>query len=246
MRCRDFERLWNERLDARSGGSPHADRELEAHAAACPSCRSLAGRYRVLQRAIGALGPPPAPPADFAVRCLAAWERAQPARAPRAIRFRPPIPVPVPARWAAAAALLLVIGLAARSWLSRPHRPGPEVARRDPVTPPVPAPAPAPVRPLADAVADATAATLDLAWETSAPAARVGRAVLGDVAIPAATSMPLPVPAGPAPPAWNEVGQRVNAGFRPLSGSARHAFGFLLPPTLDPPQDAVPDPKTGA
>src|SRR3954471_16466167 len=104
MRCGDFERMWNEQLDARSDGSPEADRALEAHAASCPACQSLAGRYRVLRQAIGALGPPPAPPADFAARCLDQWERTRPARAPRTIRFRPPL------RWAAAAALLLMAG----------------------------------------------------------------------------------------------------------------------------------------
>src|SRR3954468_13437454 len=143
MRCRDFERMWNERLDDRSDASPEADRALEAHAASCPSCRSLDRRYRVLRRAIAALGPPPAPPADFAARCLDQWERSRSTGASRTIWFRPPV------RWAAAAALLVMAGLGARSWLSRPDPAAPPIAQQAPVVPP------APTRPLADALAAA-------------------------------------------------------------------------------------------
>jgi predicted anti-sigma-YlaC factor YlaD len=234
MRCRDFERLWNERLDARADGSPEADREMEAHAASCRSCQSWAGRYRVLRQAIVAQGPPPVPPAEFPARCLDEWARTRPSYAPRTIGFRPPV------RWAAAAVLLVMAGLIARSWFSRPQRAAPPIAQHAPEAPP------APTRFLADALADATAATLDLALQASAPAARVGREVLGDVSVPAAsTPVLLTVPVGPAPQTWQSVGDRVGAGFHPLSGSARHAFGFLLAPALDA-QDAAPGPETGA
>src|SRR5205823_4557641 len=102
------------------------------------------------------------------------------------IRFRPAV-------WrAAAAALLLISALGVRSWLLPTDPANGPIAQQAPARPP------APTRPLADSWAVATEATLDLAWETSAPAARVGREVLGDVALPdAATAVPLPLPAGP-------------------------------------------------
>lgn len=228
MKCRDFERMCDERIDARTAGRPAEERALAVHAAACPACRAVAERYEVLRQAIEALGPPPTPPADFAARCLAAWDRMAPAPAPRTLRFRPAV------RWAAAAALLLLAGAGVRS----------RFLWKDPTAVPIVRQAPpAPARPLASALADATAATLDLAWETSAPAARVGREVLGDVAVPVASAalplpLPLPVSVESAMEAWS-------AGVRPFSGSARQAFGFLLGPALGV-KDAPPAAETGA
>jgi hypothetical protein len=79
-------------------------------------------------------------------------------------------------------------------------------------------------------VADATAATWDLARETSAPAARIGREVVSSSAFAETGTLALPVPALPF--VLPAVGDEVQRGVNPLSGSARHAFGFLLGPAL--------------
>ena len=56
MNCRDFDRTWNDRLDAR-GEPPEAEGlALEAHAAECPACRALAVRYRTLRQCARGLG----------------------------------------------------------------------------------------------------------------------------------------------------------------------------------------------
>jgi len=119
--------------------------------------------------------------------------------------------------WLSAAALLFaaVIG----RWVMMPpagHAPEP-TAQNESLT-------------LAGALADAASSTLELARETSAPAGRVGRAVF------ASASASLPDAETPAPDVsvvpnsrvLRSVGGRVGAGVRPLSGSARNAFGFLL------------------
>ena len=102
-------------------------------------------------------------------------------------------------------------------------------------------------RPLGTALADATEATIDLAREASAPAARIGREILDlDNLMDSVTIK------GPAPIAEDStasdliqnVGQRVNASVRPISGSARHAFSFLLGPLPGP--DPAPAESQGS
>ena len=144
---------------------------------------------------------------------------------------------------AAAAALLAASALGLRAWVSWVKAPGPG-----------PAPAPAHVRAidpgdLTEALADATSATWDLAREASAPAARVGRQVLDDAAaIPGTPSaLAMPVAVAPAPEVWQTVGDRLSAGVRPLSGTARRAFSFLLgPPPDGDGRGAPPRPPHGA
>jgi hypothetical protein len=209
--CREFERIWHDRLDVR-GESPVAEeRALDDHAASCPACAEAAARFRTLAAALRAWGPPPAAPEGFADRVLAAhgetgrgW----------VVRF--------PAwRWAAAAAVIIVAGsLTLRSLLPRPGPARPVVAQG----------AAGPPRPLSAALADATLATLDLARETSAPAARIGRQMLATVAVGEGPALTLPASLGPR----TDVLQSVGEGVRPLSGSARHAFGFLLGPAAKP------------
>lgn len=103
------------------------------------------------------------------------------------------------------------------------------------------------------ALADATSATWDLARSASEPAARLGREVLADddderasrpgSAAPmtsahraeglASLSVPVPSLEPLAPDAaavLQQVGDRLSAGVRPLSSTARQAFGFLLGP----------------
>ncbi|MBX6312438.1 MAG: hypothetical protein IRY99_05885 [Isosphaeraceae bacterium] len=98
MICRDFESHCQEQLDARFP-DPKRARELEAHASACAHCQPIYRKYQLLQQAIGAWTPAPAPRPEVADRLLAAWEAERRPR-PRLVRDRPPL------RWAAAAALL--------------------------------------------------------------------------------------------------------------------------------------------
>jgi hypothetical protein len=231
MLCLDFERIWNEQLDAREGASAEIERALEAHAAACPACRLTWSRYQTLRQVLRVLDPAPAPPAGFVGRFLEAQDRERP-RARPFLRLRFAV-VPL----AAAASLMLVAYLGWRSQapapVPRPVSPGPMVKSIDPQS-------------LTDALAHAGSATWDLALETSAPAARVGREVLGSASFskPAAT-LPLSVSVTPPSQVLQSVGDRVNAGVRPLSGTARHAFGFLLGPPPGDPKVASP-PATGA
>jgi hypothetical protein len=217
IHCRDFERTWNEKLDARGTWSAEPDRALEAHAAVCPACRAVDARYRALAQAIAALPPLPAVSPGFAERVLAA---AEPAPAPARI-FRLATRRRL-AAVAAAAAVTLAVGLG--FWLSR-SRTVLETVVRTPV----------PVVPAVDsddlgaALADATSATLSLAKEASAPAARVGREVLAVAELPApAPMLGLPDEVVPVTSVWERVEERVSAGVQPLSGTARSAFGFLL------------------
>lgn len=211
MTCGEYERAWNERLDARGARPAGFAHVLESHEAECPGCRDVGRRYRILSLAIGAMRPAPAPPVGFARRFAPGGDLAAPAIRP--IWARPAI------RYAAAA--LVMAGLVAV--MGRRER-GERALKVVPVE--------AASRPLADSLAEATSATWELARATSAPAARIGRDAWG-----AAPALGVPrLPGGPiAPPSTGSlrgVGDRVHAGVRPLSGSARHAFGFLIAPVL--------------
>ena len=80
MNCRDFERIWNERIDASSsppgdlgtGTAPGSELVIVEHAAGCSNCRRRMAGYQALERSILAWGPAPAPPADLADRILVA------------------------------------------------------------------------------------------------------------------------------------------------------------------------------
>jgi hypothetical protein len=222
MNCQEFERLWNERLDTRGAFAPELEHALDSHAAGCTDCRVVAARYRLLRQALAALAPP-TPPAGFASRCLAV-----PERAPwRWSRFAP---ARAGVRLAVAAALVwgVLIGL----WSITPHEKT-QIGGRPQQEPGL----------LTDALAEATSATWELAVETSGPAARIGRDVL-DVAVSDASSdiaSDAPSAANAASDVFHSVGQRVGEGVKPLSGSARHAFGFLLGPALtEEPETARP------
>jgi len=220
MNCGDFEHALNDRIDARDVPPPGLTEAIEGHAAVCPNCRKLGARYHVLNTAIRTAKSLPEPTQGFADRVLAA--AARPGR-PVAGRFLPRF-----ALFAAAAAVVaaVVVGLL--------------IPR---TTGPVPVQATAPVRAidandLADALADARSASWDLAREASAPAARVGRQMLDASGRPRpSAAFALPEGVLPAAEVWRGVEERVNAGVRPLEGSARHAFGFLLG---DSPEDDRP------
>jgi hypothetical protein len=228
MNCQDFERAWNEQLDAREAASVEVEQALEAHAAACPACQEVARRYQVLRQAIRVWGPPPAAPIGFADRFFERSETTvlRPARWVFWRRLRPA------AGTAAVAAALLLAVVAG--------------GRLHPVRVPVPlGRGSAPERTidpqaLTTALADATSATWDLARATSAPAARIGREVLAETRLPTGAALPLPgvdqvegagdSDSDPASDVLQRVSDGVNAGVVPLSGTARHAFGFLLGP----------------
>ena len=93
MTCRDFQRHWDDLLDAdarvpatssetHSASSPlnvipaaeDGEEALLVHAAECPDCQQLGARYRVLRHATRAWRCPPVPSADLADRILAAAE----------------------------------------------------------------------------------------------------------------------------------------------------------------------------
>jgi hypothetical protein len=213
MTCRDFEDAWHDRLDGHAQAATALADALEAHAARCPSCRERGRRFETLHQAILALGPAPAAPEGAAARILA---RAQ----DEAARARPYSFETMYIRLAMAAAVLLALGIGL-VW-SRS-------ASRNVAWHPLPAPGVRPALPLSSALAVATSATADLAREASAPAARVGLRALDATAIPAAPAVG-EVPVAPT----SRVLETVEAGVRPLSGSARHAFAFLIRPAPGP------------
>jgi hypothetical protein len=215
MTCREFERLWQETLDGPAGFDGARDRCLAAHAARCVGCLEAGRRYETLRQALLAWSPA-APPAGFADRVLAAGA----GRTLRRVNRLPRVESWV--GYAAAAVLVIAAGLA----LGARHAPPAPPARSH-------APVSTRPRPLTDALAEATSATLDLARAASAPAARTGQRVLLTATpadLPTASAADLVPEPDPASGAFQEVGHRVNAGVRPLSGSARSAFGFLLRP----------------
>ena len=83
MNCQEFERIWNELIDASSplSGVEHPDRPGESeialieHAASCPACRRSSAGYQTLHRAILAWGKAPDPPVGLADRILAAADQ---------------------------------------------------------------------------------------------------------------------------------------------------------------------------
>jgi hypothetical protein len=216
MTCRETERLWNELLDARDAARPELEAALEAHAADCAACASIAARYQSLRRALAAWEPATAP-AGFAARVVRAAEQVGPTRG--VIPFRRASAIPRGA-WLSAAAVLVAsavvlwtVPLEKRDRLADAPTPPPAAAGLD----------------FSGALADATSATLELARDASGPAGRLGRDVLASAGLPSASPPSPEVAAVPSAQVLRSVGDRVGAGVRPLSGSALHAFGFLLP-----------------
>lgn len=220
MNCQEFEYVWDVVLDAWGAIEPvDPARALDAHAASCSACRAIHARNLLLLQAIRSLGPPAAVPDGFADRVLAAAR----APAPKVLSIGARV-----VRLAAAAAVLAALVVGARAWSTRRAAPVETAQSFE-------------SEDLSEALVAATSATLDLAREASAPAARVGRQVLVAAELPETRSMfgysdsVLPTAA-----LWQTVGDRVNAGAGPLGGSARHAFGFLLGPNSDAPDPTVP------
>jgi hypothetical protein len=254
MNCRDFERIWNERIDASSSPlgdlgtrtTPVSERALLEHAAACSTCRPKVAGYRALERSILAWGPAPAPPADLADRILVA-ARAQslsrdtksllPGR--RVIRFL-----------VVAASIVAVIaaGFMTRISIDR-ARDRDRLASLAPGDSPSLSSDRSDGAKLNEALASATEASWDLARSASEPAARLSRQLLdaatesgpepshessGAVSVPSLDAF---APDSAATAATiQQVSDRLANGVRPLSSTARQAFGFLLGPAPPKPE----------
>jgi hypothetical protein len=116
---------------------------------------------------------------------------------------------------------------------------------------------------LSASVAGATAATWDLAVTASEPAARLGRGVLvaatqtrigssgrsqtepPDAGLPSIPSLLQGLPDSPPGSALlQEVGDSLSATVRPLSSTARQAFGFLRAPSLEKNDNRISPPAS--
>lgn len=193
------------------------DPALIAHAAVCPSCRRLADRFELLEDALQNGITAPVVDPWVSAQIVAGLEPvASPGTRHRTDR-RSWMP------WAAslAAACLLL----APSWTLQTAGP---VAPK-PAIPVGRAAAPEPLQPLASTLAEATASGLELARETSEPAARLGRVLLISTRVPRPAETVPSTESGDEPDLWKSVGDRVVTGVRPLSAPARQAFGFLVP-----------------
>jgi hypothetical protein len=228
-------------------------RLLLDHASGCPACRAVADRYETLRLALRAWGPQSAAPEGLADRILAAVEgagaltphrRAATGKTRRFSRANRPLAAVAASLIAALTFGLLIARLAIKQprvnesltrALQSEGVENPAADKRGSVD----------ALALNDAVAGAADATWDLARTASEPAARISRQML-DAATGPELSVSLPnhvVDPGAVPSfrslAHNsatavamlqQVGDRFATGVRPLSNTARHAFGFLLGP----------------
>jgi hypothetical protein len=241
------------------------ERRLVGHAATCPACRQLAARYETLRRALCDWGPPPAAPAGLAERILAAARRAAHDSPERRAAIHAPSRVRrVGLPMTAAAAAVLAAGILGLLFtrLTGDHPAGNESRPRASLSTRGAASEAAhtiegDAVALHDAVAGATQATWDLARSASEPAARISRHVLDAAAGPEPapsrpTSCPDPAPipslsslvrdSATAVAVLQQFGDNLATGVRPLSTSARHAFGFLLGPAAAKPQERASPP----
>jgi hypothetical protein len=258
MNCRDFERTWNERIDACTlpRGDLGAAREhaLLEHAAGCSTCCTTMAGYQALERSILAWGPPPAPPADLADRILAA-ARAQAASGRQGLHRR--LPARRLKRFLVAAASIMAIiaaGLVTRISIDR-ARDGDRLASAKPGHSSSPSSDRSDGPKLNEALASVTEASWDLARSASEPAARLSRQFL-DAATDAGPEKPREASGSVSVPSLDafapdsaaavatiqQVGDRLANGVRPLSSTARHAFGFLLGPTPTKPENRANPP----
>jgi hypothetical protein len=237
MNCRDFDQNWNQLLDARGRDDGDREQRLREHADACPSCLVRHRRFEALLRAIEAwaarpdASPAPSPGLAERVVVVAARPEIVSVSSGRSRLVRLRLAGLALASLAAAAALLAALG----PW------PRPEPVRRDSAA------STGEGRSLGrgllgGAVSDATAASWQLALLASEPAARLGKEMIGASFRPGSGSFenlspPSGIPSLDAdsfpPDLLNQMGDALAAGVRPLSTSARQAFGFLRAPTPD-------------
>jgi predicted anti-sigma-YlaC factor YlaD len=223
MDCHTFESLCQSRFDNWLPlGSLGDLADSAAHVSVCESCRETYSRFALLEASVGAWKQRPSSllDPDLTERIVQS-----------ALDDRPTLTFTARHRRAllATAALLAVsLGLGIGiSWTAkRPETP--EIASQ--VGPP----------PLPEALAEATTATLDLARKTSAPAGRAGSRMIARAKLPSAPQLSLNVPIRPASEMISVLGEDLNRGVKPLSGTARNAFGFLLAPWSREVQNAAP------
>ena len=232
MNCRDFEPTWNDWLDDRCAGHPERAKSLEIHAATCSRCLPVHARYLLLSQALRVVGPLPAVSENFASRVLAARDLPELDRIVQVHVLLRPFSM-----LASAAVLLLATSFGFRVWLTGPSQDPPNraIALKKSAGP----------APFTEALAVATSTTLELAREASAPAARVGYELASAELTEStpSTTLGISVDMAPATEALQRMGNRLNAGVRPLEGSARRAFGFLLSPRLDNPKPPPRSPQ---
>jgi hypothetical protein len=260
MNCHDFRRKWDELLDAETpAGATAADGEdaLREHAAGCDACRQLAARYHVLRHALRAWVRAPQPSSDLADRILAA--ASAPSGSAWAVGGAPPRER-MPWRFlasAVAAAIAAALVLPAINRLIPSQRRELPLAAQNAELHAVASPETDPNdhADLQRALAEATSATWDLARSASEPAARLSRDMLdatiqsedafpdlpigpaeAGAAVAVAALIPQAPDAATASAVLQQVGDHLAAGVRPLSSTARHAFGFLLGPGPDRPR----------
>jgi hypothetical protein len=271
MNCQDHDQIWNELLDAESLTRVRVATDLEpprqllaereqaacTHALGCPRCHLAQVKYETLRRALRAWISSARPAMTLSPALLdriLAEEKIHSSRRRR--RWR--VVLPLGAALSAVACLITLV-LVPIPW--RLERLSPGSDRRRPVDPASGSDLrrsvrQADARGLSDALADATAATWDLARITSEPAARLGRQVLETAAqarnaSEPAASAPDPadssgsgliaraavLPVVPQSPSGSDllqqVGDGLSASVRPLSSTARQAFGFLRIPSLE-------------
>jgi hypothetical protein len=271
-------------VEGESGPRLPSDRELAAreHAAGCPTCGTAQFEYETLRQALRAwrlkARPSSAPSSDLIERILtAALSSAdsatgaigQTGRGRASRRWR----IGLPLAMAVAAVLAFVIvpifwdlkrvdpGSAQRGAMNRTGRASGQVRSASHSS------QPAGFHGLSGSLADATAATWDLARSTSEPAARLGRQVLevaSEAQDPAVSrtsaadsgqslgsglvSLPTVLRVVPESPPGSvllqEVGERLSACVRPLSSTARQAFGFLRTPSLEKNENRINQPAS--
>ncbi len=227
--CRDFARVWNERLDQRDGGSPELALSLAAHAASCAACGCRDRIFRELESAPASWSVIPAP-LELVVerwRAAATASRTLPPRFDRRRSFR------VAARWGLVATVVasaLICGRASLPLLfpieSAPGLPNGVVGSSPR---------------LEDAFAEARTMTLELAREVSGPAARIGSEAFGwrrnrsilasDLAQFDRDETSTDPVEGSQPAVIAQSSEPAGGGL--ISGSARYAFRFLVGSTHD-------------
>jgi hypothetical protein len=272
-------------IKTRAGPRSPADRELAAreHAVGCSTCRLAQVKYETLRQALRAWNlesrPSSAPSTDLVERFLAAVSPSVDShsraidrtdRASRSWRIGLPLGLAV-----AVAAAVLALVISPIRWDLKRHdgggarqgvmnQPG-KLAGRS-LSPSLSSRR-AGLHGLSDSLADATAATWDLARSTSEPAARLGRQVIGAASqaqdlsgagTPAAdptepfgsglVSLPSVLrgdsESPPGSTLLHDVGDRLSASIRPLSSTARQAFGFLRTPSLEKNEHRISQPAS--
>ena len=228
MNCREFERLWNERLDGARKFAQAVEEDIKRHEESCARCREISARFEVLERTIETWrrSEKLEASAGFSRTVAGRFEAEKSPRIPGVLAM---LRRQKPARAVAAAAIVLTFALTIAS-RREPARLDldPVATRSKPINQ-----ARAIERSLAlEAISEATEATWRWASTTSGPAARTGLRAW-DSARPKLdlnVSSALEFDDGPAesPPPSSRLGDRFNTRFQPFSSSARCAFGFLM------------------